>query len=54
MSRLAKNEIYFNEYVSIDSLIKNIDSVTSTDILNIANNIIHPDNFITVILHPAA
>jgi predicted Zn-dependent peptidase len=54
MTRLAKNELYFNEYVSIDSLIHNIDSVTPEDVMNIANNIIHPDNFITVILQPAA
>ena len=39
MSRLAKNEIYFNEFVSIDSLIKNIDSVTSTDILKYVANL---------------
>ena len=54
MTRLAKNELYFNEYVSIDSLIKNIDSVATNDIIRLANDIIHPDNFITVILQPAA
>jgi predicted Zn-dependent peptidase len=54
MSRLAKNEIYFKEYVSIDSMIKNIDKVTTSEIMDLANNIIHPDNFITVILQPAA
>ena len=54
MTRLAKNELYFKEYVSIDSLIKNIDSVTTTDIIRLAKDIIHPDNFITVILQPAA
>jgi predicted Zn-dependent peptidase len=54
MTRLAKNELYFNEYVSIDSLIKNIDNVTTKDIIRLANDIIHPDNFITVILQPAA
>jgi predicted Zn-dependent peptidase len=54
MTRLAKNELYFKEYVSIDSLIKNIDNVTTKDIIRLANDIIHPDNFITVILQPAA
>jgi predicted Zn-dependent peptidase len=54
MTRLAKNELYFNEYVSLDSLIHNIDSVTPEDVLRVANSIIHPDNFITVILQPAA
>ena len=54
MSRLAKNEIYFKEYVSIDSMIKNIDDVTANDVMHLADNIIHPDKFITVILQPAA
>lgn len=54
MSRLAKNEIYFQEYISIDTLIRNIDQVNGEDILRVANEILHPDNFITVILQPAA
>jgi predicted Zn-dependent peptidase len=54
MTRLAKNELYFNEYVSLDTMIKNIDAVSSSDILRLANTILHPDKFITVILKPAA
>jgi predicted Zn-dependent peptidase len=52
MSRLAKNEIYFNSFISVDELIERIDAVSSTDILEIANQVINPDNFITVILKP--
>jgi len=52
MSRLAKNEIYFGEYVSLDSLIKSIDRVNQEDIISIAQKIFRPDNFITVILNP--
>ena len=54
MTRLAKNEIYFKEYISIDSMIESIDTVTTGEIMNVANNILRPDNFITVILQPAA
>ncbi len=54
MTRLAKNEIYFNEYISIDSMIESIDNVTTSEIMSVANNILRPDNFITVILQPAA
>lgn len=50
MSRLAKNEIYYNQYISIDSLIKNIDRVTSEDIISIAREIIQPESFTSVIL----
>lgn len=50
MSRLAKNEIYFNEYIGIDELIEQIDAVDSETILNTAKEIIQPDNFVSVIL----
>jgi len=53
MSRLAKNEIYFGEYVSLDALINSIDRVTQDDIIAIAQKVFRPDNFITVILNPS-
>jgi predicted Zn-dependent peptidase len=53
MSRLAKNEIYFGEYVSLDVLINSIDQVTQEDIISIAKKVFRPDNFITVILNPS-
>ncbi|MCK4559248.1 MAG: insulinase family protein [Calditrichia bacterium] len=53
MSRLAKNEIYFGEYVSLDKLIKGIDQVQQEDIISIAQKVFRPDDFITVILNPS-
>jgi predicted Zn-dependent peptidase len=53
MSRLAKNEIYFGEYVSLDNLIKSIDQVEQEDIISIAQKVFRPDDFITVILNPS-
>lgn len=53
MSRLAKNEIYFGDYVPLDRMINDIDKVDQSDVLSAAQKIINPENFITVILNPA-
>ncbi len=50
MSRLAKNEIYFNDYIPVDTLLQRIDAVTSEDMQRIAQKIIVPSDFTTVIL----
>jgi predicted Zn-dependent peptidase len=50
MSRLAKNELYFGRYVSIDDLIHSLDRVTPEDVWKVANKIIQPEKFVTVIL----
>jgi predicted Zn-dependent peptidase len=53
MSRLAKNELYFGDYLSIDTLIERIDSVTSDDVSATAQKVIQPEKFINVILKPS-
>ena len=53
MSRLAKNEIYFGGYVSLDTLISGIDQVNQEDILAIAKKVFRPEKFVTVILNPS-
>lgn len=50
MSRLAKNELYFGDYISIDDMIRSIDLVSSEDVARVAKKVIQPDRFITVIL----
>ncbi len=52
MMRLATSEIYFNEYFTLDSIIKQIDGVTSDDILEVANNILDKDKFTIVVFSP--
>ena len=52
MSRLAKNEIYFGQYIALDQLINSIDKVQQDDIVAIAQTVFRPDDFITVILNP--
>jgi len=53
MSRLAKNELYFGDYISIDGLINKIDRVSIDDVHEIANKVIKPNDFISVILQPS-
>ena len=53
MSRLAKNELYYGEYVSVDKLLDSIDQTTAEDVLQIAQKVIKPDDFINVIFHPS-
>ena len=38
--------------MTVDELIRNIDAVTADDILEVANQFINPQNFITVVLKP--
>ena len=52
MSRLAKNEIYFGNYIGLDSLIERIDNVHESDVLAVAQKVIKPEDFITVTLCP--
>ncbi len=52
MSRIAKNELYFGEFVSIDRLIAGIDRVSADDLQRLANKILQPENFISVTLKP--
>jgi predicted Zn-dependent peptidase len=53
MSRLAKNELYLGDYVTLDSLINDIDRVQAEDVIAIAKKVINSDDFITVILNPS-
>ena len=52
MSRLAKNELYFGEYISMDALLEQIDRVTREEIEQTIQKVFCPADFITVILQP--
>jgi predicted Zn-dependent peptidase len=52
MSRLAKMEIYLEDYYTLDSTLAEIEKVTSEDILAIAAKLLHQDNIFTTILKP--
>lgn len=52
MNRLAKMEIYLNEYYTLDSTLEGIDGVTTEEVLEVASELFHPDRLCTTILKP--
>ena len=52
MTRLAKSELYFNRFVTLDELVENIDAVTSEDLLTFSNVFFDPEQFSETLLVP--
>jgi predicted Zn-dependent peptidase len=52
MQRLAKNEIYYDRFVSVDELIANIEAVQTNDIRDFANRFFDEDAFSQAVLMP--
>ncbi|MBI2427645.1 MAG: insulinase family protein [Ignavibacteriales bacterium] len=52
MMRLGSGELYFGEYKTLDSIVKNIDAVTADDVQKVANQLFNIQNFTTVVLSP--
>lgn len=52
MTRLAKSEIYFGRFVSLDELVSNINSVTADDLLNFSESFFDPTVFSETVLLP--
>lgn len=52
MTRLAKSEIYFNRFVTLDELVENIDAVTSEDLLRFSDDFFDPAQFSETLLIP--
>jgi predicted Zn-dependent peptidase len=50
MFRIAQSELYYNRVKSTDEIIKDIDSVTSEDILELSNELLNEDTFIKIII----
>jgi predicted Zn-dependent peptidase len=53
MSKLAKNELFFGEYISVDTLLQQIDRVSAAEIEQAIQKYVCPSDFVTVILQPA-
>jgi len=53
MMRLGSGELYFNEFVSLESIVKSIDVVTQSDVLAVGEQMFKPDEFATVVFVPA-
>ena len=52
MTRLAKSELYFNRFVTLDELVENIDAVSSEDLLKFSNEFFDPEQFSETLLIP--
>lgn len=52
MSRLAKQEIYFNRYIPIDEILQEIDRVTSVEIQELANKLFRPQSIALASIGP--
>jgi predicted Zn-dependent peptidase len=52
MTRLAKSELYFDRYISLDELVQHIDAVTSDEIRTFAETFFLKDEFTETVLLP--
>lgn len=52
MTRLAKSELYFGRFVTLDELVENIDSVTSEQIRDFVQEFFEEEHFMEAILLP--
>lgn len=52
MNRLAKSEIYYNRYITLDELVEQIDLVTAEDMRNFATAFFQEDMFSETLLLP--
>ena len=52
MTRLAKSELHFGRFVSLDELVEHIDAVQANDIQAFAADFFDPSTYSEGILHP--
>jgi predicted Zn-dependent peptidase len=52
MSRLARQEIYFGKYLSMDDIIKGVEKVTAEQVQRLARQLFIPENIALTILGP--
>jgi predicted Zn-dependent peptidase len=52
MSRLARQEIYFGKYISIDDIIKGVENVTTEQVQRLAQQLFTRENLSLAILGP--
>ena len=52
MARLAKNEIYFHRFFSVDEVIDQIDRVTIDQVRELSNDLLRPEHFCLTLLGP--
>jgi len=53
MMRLGSTELYFESYVSLDSILKKVDAVTPESVMRVASDLFSEERFSTVIIRPS-
>jgi predicted Zn-dependent peptidase len=53
MSNLARLEMYFGRFLSLDQIAAGVDAVTSTDVLSVARDIFRPEQIALTVLGPS-
>lgn len=54
MMRLGRQELYYGEYVSLDEILEQVESVTREEVLELAQELFNRDDYSTVTLLPTA
>jgi len=52
MTRMAKSEIYFNRYITLDELVEHIDAVTAEDLQAFCRDFFEPSMYSETLLLP--
>jgi predicted Zn-dependent peptidase len=52
MNRLARYELFFGDYFSLDKTISFIDKVKAKDVMEVANHLLDPDKLCVTVLGP--
>jgi predicted Zn-dependent peptidase len=52
MVRTAQNEIYFQEDIPLEDVIREIESITREDLLQLADDLFHPERMVLTLLGP--
>jgi predicted Zn-dependent peptidase len=52
MNRLAKMEIYLHDFISLDSIIEEIDKVQLEEVVEVANEVLDRNKLLTIIFTP--
>ncbi len=52
MTRLAKSELYFDRFVTLDELVQNIDAVNAEDLQSFSKDFFNQESFSEAILYP--
>ncbi|HEY4611481.1 MAG TPA: pitrilysin family protein, partial [Bacteroidota bacterium] len=52
MMRLGSSELYFGELMSLDTVVREVDAITSEQLSSLANELFDPSKFSMIILNP--